>query len=153
MPEYMRRQPAGARNIRGPGEVAGNDLCTSGSQSRGPFIFPSDQRADRRVALVKQLDDGCNPLHQPVTTIGLSSGMQSASDIRSRRQINCAFARYLISPFPRRRETDAGQRLLKRPASAPYRPGRADLEPVRAPRASEQDPWVVGLCRFFVKGL
>ena len=34
-----------------------------------------------------------------------------------------AFARYLISPFPRRRETDAGRRLLKRPASAPISTG------------------------------
>jgi hypothetical protein len=40
------------------GEVSDNDFCADGSQCRGPFIFPSDQRADWKVALAKQLDDG-----------------------------------------------------------------------------------------------
>jgi hypothetical protein len=111
-----------------------------------------------------QLDDGATHSTNASCGTGYNDGAvkrhASASDIRGRRQINCAFARYLISSFPRKCETGC------RPADGcsndwrqpPYRPGRADdLEHVRAPRASEIESLgyraVVGICRFFVEGL
>jgi hypothetical protein len=91
-----------------------------------------------------QLDDGAIHSTNASCGTGYNDGAvkrhASASDIRGRRQISCAFARYLISSFPRKCETGC------RPADGcsndwrqlPYRPGRADdLEHVRAPRASE----------------
>jgi hypothetical protein len=119
-----------ARNIRGPCEVADNDLCASGSQCRGPFIFPSDQRADRQIALAKQLDDGATHSTNASCGTGYNDGAvkrhASASDIRGRRQINCAFARYLISSFPRKRETGCRQAggCSNDRRQPPYRPGR-----------------------------
>jgi hypothetical protein len=113
-------------------------------QCHGPFIFPSDQRADRQIALAKQLDYGATHSINASCGTGYNNGAvkrhASAFDIRGRRQINCAFARCLISSFPRKCETGcraAGGRSNDR-RQPPYRPGREDdLEHVRAPRASE----------------
>jgi hypothetical protein len=79
------------RDVRSPGEVADNDLCASGSQCRGPFVFPYDQRADRHTALAKQLDDGTT--HSTNPSCGTSYKDRavrrhvSASDICGRREI------------------------------------------------------------------
>jgi hypothetical protein len=63
--------------------------------------------------LAKQIDDGATHSTNASCGTGYDDGAvkrhASASDIRGRQPINCAFARYLISSFPRKRETDAGR--------------------------------------------
>jgi len=45
------------RDIPGTGEIAGNDLGADCSLGVGTFIFASDKRANRQVALAKHLHD------------------------------------------------------------------------------------------------
>jgi len=104
--------------------------------------------------LAKQLDDGATHSTNASCGTGYNDGAvkrhASASDIRGRRQINFAFARYLILSFPRKRETDAGRQAAYRPAvrmisNTCGRQGkRIESLGYRA---------VVGICRFFVEGL